>query len=183
MQAVAVDADLVVITLGGNDIMHYVNGLGIPNNIPAAIDGAKDAVRQVVGNVTRDPELRYTASGIPVAEFGVAWNTKDKAGNESVSFFDVTCWRDLAEHVAESLRKGHRVIVHGRLDQNTWETKEGDKRSKVRVMAEDVAPSLRWATATVERVQRAGSDSTWRPVGDGKSAMERGGFPTDEEPF
>jgi single-strand DNA-binding protein len=144
---------------------------------------AYDNTVTIVGNMTRDPELRYTASGIPVTEFGVAWNTKDKQGNESVSFFDITCWRELAEHVAESLGKGMRVIVHGRLDQNTWETKDGDKRSKVRVMAEDVGPSLRWAIANVDRLQRAGSDSTWRPVGDGKSAMERDGFPADEEPF
>ena len=112
---------------------------------------AYDNTVTVVGNMTRDPELRFTASGIAVTDFGVAWNTKDKDGNESVSFFDITCWRDLAEHVAESLGKGSRVIVHGRLDQNTWETKEGDKRSKVRIVADDVAPSLRWATATVER--------------------------------
>lgn len=140
---------------------------------------AYDNTVTVVGNLTRDPELRYTASGVAVTEFGVAWNTKDKAGNESVSFFDVTCWRELAEHVAESLGKGMRVIVYGRLDQNTWETKDGDKRSKVRVMAEDVGPSLRWAIANVDRLQRG--DGFPKP--DGKSAMERKGFPADEEPF
>ena len=140
---------------------------------------AFDNTVTVVGNMTRDAELRYTASGIAVTEFGVAWNSKDKDGNESVSFFDVTCWRELAEHVAESLGKGNRIIVHGRLDQNTWETKDGDKRSKVRVMADDVGPSLRWATANVERTPRG--DGFPKP--DGKSAMERTGFPTDEEPF
>jgi len=141
---------------------------------------AYDNTVTIVGNMTREPELRYTASGVPVTEFGVAWNSKDRDGNESVSFFDVTCWRDLAEHVAESLGKGNRVIVYGRLDQNTWETKDGDKRSKVRVMAEDVAPSLRWATANVERTPRTGDGL---PKPDGKSAMERTGFPADEEPF
>jgi len=141
---------------------------------------AYDNTVTIVGNMTRDPELRYTASGVAVTDFGVAWNTKDKDGNESVSFFDVTCWRELAEHVAESLGKGNRVIVFGRLDQNTWETKDGDKRSKVRVMAEDVAPSLRWATANVERTPRTGDGL---PKPDGKSAMERTGFPADEEPF
>ena len=140
---------------------------------------AYDNTVTIIGNMTRDPELRYTASGVPVTEFGVAWNTKDKQGNESVSFFDVTCWRELAEHVAESLGKGNRVIVYGRLDQNTWETKDGDKRSKVRVMAEDVGPSLRWAIANVDRLQRG--DGFPKP--DGKSAIERTGFPTDEEPF
>ena len=141
---------------------------------------AYDNTVTIVGNMTRDAELRYTASGVAVTEFGVAWNSKDRDGNESVSFFDVTCWRELAEHVAESLGKGNRVIVYGRLDQNTWETKDGDKRSKVRVMAEDVGPSLRWAIANVERTPRSGDGF---PKPDGKSAMERTGFPADEEPF
>ena len=141
---------------------------------------AYDNTVTIVGNMTRDAELRYTASGVAVTEFGVAWNSKDRDGNESVSFFDVTCWRELAEHVAESLGKGNRVIVYGRLDQNTWETKDGDKRSKVRVMADDVAPRLRWATANVERTPRSGDGF---PKPDGKSAMERTGFPADEEPF
>tara|TARA_R110000824_G_C14747399_1_gene628155 strand:+ start:137 stop:541 length:405 start_codon:yes stop_codon:yes gene_type:complete len=126
---------------------------------------AYDNTVTISGNLTRDPELRYTASGIAVTEFGVAWNSKDKEGNESVSFFDVTCWRDLAEHVAESLGKGNRVIVFGRLDQNTWETKDGDKRSKVRVMADDVAPSLRWATANVEKASSGrGTGAMGAPV-------------------
>ena len=141
---------------------------------------AYDNTVTIVGNMTRDAELRYTASGVAVTEFGVAWNSKDRDGNESVSFFDVTCWRELAEHVAESLGKGNRVIVYGRLDQNTWETKDGDKRSKVRVVADDVAPSLRWAIANVERTPRSGDGF---PKPDGKSAMERTGFPADEEPF
>ena len=140
---------------------------------------AYDNTVTIVGNMTRDAELRYTASGVAVTEFGVAWNSKDRDGNESVSFFDVTCWRELAEHVAESLGKGNRVIVYGRLDQNTWETKDGDKRSKVRVIADDVGPSLRWAIANVDRLQRG--DGFPKP--DGKSAMERTGFPADEEPF
>jgi len=112
---------------------------------------AYDNTVTIVGNMTRDPELRYTAKGVPVTDFGVAWNTKDKDGNESVSFFDVTCWRDLAEHVAESLGKGMRVVVYGRLEQDTWENDDGDKRSKVKVIADEVAPSLRWAVATVEK--------------------------------
>ena len=141
---------------------------------------AYDNTVTIVGNMTRDAELRYTASGVAVTEFGVAWNSKDRDGNESVAFFDVTCWRELAEHVAESLGKGNRVIVYGRLDQNTWETKDGDKRSKVRVVADDVAPSLRWATANGERTPRSGDGF---PKPDGKSAMERTGVPADEEPF
>ena len=112
---------------------------------------AYDNTVTIVGNMTRDPDLRFTASGIAVTDFGVAWNTKDKDGNESVSFFDVTCWRDLAEHVAESLGKGMRVVVYGRLEQDTWENDDGDKRSKVKVIADEVAPSLRWAVTSVEK--------------------------------
>ena len=135
---------------------------------------AFDNTLTVVGNMTRDPELRYTANGVAVTDFGLAWNRKDKDDNEVVSFFDVTCWRDLAEHVAESLGKGIRVVVHGRMEQDTWENDQGEKRSKVKVIAEEVAPSLRWATVTVEK--------TTAPK-KREGAADRTGFPTDEEPF
>ncbi len=108
---------------------------------------AFDNTVTIVGNVTRDPELRFTPSGAPVCNFGVAWNTKSKSGEESVSFFDVACWRDLAENVAESITKGMRVVIYGRLDQRSWESQEGERRSKVELVADEVAPSLRWATA------------------------------------
>jgi len=129
---------------------------------------AYDNTVTIVGNMTRDPELRYTAKGVPVTDFGVAWNTKDKDGNESVSFFDVTCWRDLAEHVAESLGKGTRVVVYGRLEQDTWENDDGDKRSKVKVIADEVAPSLRWAVATVEKTtaRKGAMDAPVPPEGE-----------------
>ena len=135
---------------------------------------AYDNTVTVVGNMTRDPELRFTANGVPVTDFGLAWNTKDKDGNEAVSFFDITCWRDLAEHVAESLGKGTRVVVYGRLDQDTWENEDGDKRSKVKIIADEVAPSLRWATATVEKVGAPKKR---------EGAADRTGFPSDKEPF
>jgi single-strand DNA-binding protein len=135
---------------------------------------AFDNTLTVVGNMTRDPELRYTANGVAVTDFGLAWNRKDKDDNEVVSFFDVTCWRDLAEHVAESLGKGIRVVVHGRMEQDTWENDQGEKRSKVKVIAEEVAPSLRWATVTVQK--------TTAPK-KREGASDRTGFPTDEEPF
>ena len=133
---------------------------------------AYDNTLTVVGNLTRDPELRYTANGVPVTDFGLAWNRKDKDDNDVASFFDVTCWRDLAEHVAESLGKGMRVIVHGRMEQDTWENDEGEKRSKVKVIAEEVAPSLRWATATVEKVAAPSK----------KGATDRA-VPAEGEPF
>jgi single-strand DNA-binding protein len=113
----------------------------------------------LVGNVTRDPELRYTPSGAQNAQFGLAvnrrWqNRQTNEWEEAVSFFDVICWRELAENVAESLTKGTRVIVTGRLEQRSWETETGEKRSKIEVVADEVGPSLRWASAQVTRNER-----------------------------
>ena len=112
----------------------------------------------IVGNITRDPELRFTPSGQANARLGVAVNRRwqDKGSgewNEATSFFDVICWRELAENVSESLKRGARVIVTGRLEQRTWE-QEGNKRSVVEIIADEVAPSLRWATAKVEKTER-----------------------------
>ena len=106
----------------------------------------------IVGTLTRDPELRFTPSGQGVASFGVAVNRRwqNKQTNEweeAASFFDVVAWGTLGENVAECLTKGTRVIVDGRLDQRSWETEGGDKRSKVEIVADEVGPSLRWATA------------------------------------
>src|SRR5699024_1581580 len=108
----------------------------------------------VVGNVTRDPELRFTPGGMSIASFGVAWNRRKQDGEDEVSFFDVTCFRDLADNVAESIHKGTRVIIYGALSQRSWETSDGDKRSKVEIIADEVAPSLKWATASVTRNER-----------------------------
>ena len=143
----------------------------------------------VVGNVTRDPELRFTPGGAPVANFGLAWNRKDQNGEEVVSFFDITCWRSLAENVAESITKGQRVIVYGRLDQRSWENQEGERRSKVEIVADEVAPSLLWATAEITRPEFRGGgdggDGGGAPSGSGggRPASGAGNFPTDEEPF
>lgn len=113
---------------------------------------AYDNTVTIVGNLTRDPELRFTPSGAAVANFGVAWNQKGRDGQEDkVSFFDVTCWRQLAENVSDSLTKGSRVVIHGRLDQRSWDNQDGERRSKVEVVADDVAPSLKWATAEITR--------------------------------
>jgi single-strand DNA-binding protein len=111
------------------------------------------------GNLTRDPEIRYTREGQPSASFGLAVNRRwQQKGSdeweESTSFFDVVCWRDLAENVALSLVKGSRAVVAGRLEQRTWETEDGDRRSKVELVAEDVGASLRFATAEVTRTER-----------------------------
>jgi single-strand DNA-binding protein len=96
-----------------------------------------------------------------VVNFGLAvnrrWrNQQSNEWEEQTSFFDVVCWRDLAENVAESLDRGARVMVVGRLEQRSWETQEGEKRSKVEVVADEVGPSLRWATAQVMKNERRG---------------------------
>ncbi|HEX2048952.1 MAG TPA: single-stranded DNA-binding protein, partial [Acidimicrobiales bacterium] len=106
----------------------------------------------LVGNVTRDPELRFTPSGQATASFGLAvnrvWNDRQtNERKEAVSFFDIVCWREMAENASESLAKGSRVIVTGRLEQRSWESQDGEKRSKIEVVADEIGPSLRWATA------------------------------------
>jgi len=146
---------------------------------------AFDNTVTLVGNITRDPELRFTPGGAAVSSFGLAWNRKNRDGEESVSFFDVTCWNSLAENVAESLSKGNRVVVYGRLDQRSWENQEGERRSKVEVIADEVAPSLRWATAEVTRneFRGEGSGSTAPAPAAGQGSSPASNYPTDEEPF
>ncbi|MEI2638875.1 MAG: single-stranded DNA-binding protein [Microthrixaceae bacterium] len=144
---------------------------------------------ELIGNITRDPELRFTPSGAAVATFGLAvnrrWrNQQTNEWEEAVSFFDVVCWREMAENVSESLTKGTRVIVTGRLDQRSWETDNGEKRSKVEVVADEVGPSLRWATAAITRNER-------REGGTGGGGFNSpppneppiGGYDDGEEPF
>jgi len=114
----------------------------------------------VVGNLTREPELRYTPSGAAVAKFGLAVNRSYTNRNgekvEDTSFFNVNAWRQLAENVAESLSTGIRVIVSGRLQSRSWETEDGQKRTVVEIEADEVGPSLRWATAAVTKTTRGG---------------------------
>jgi single-strand DNA-binding protein len=142
---------------------------------------AFDNTVTVVGNVTRDPELRFTPGGMAVAIFGVAWNKRKQDGEDEVSFFDITCFRDLAENVAESVQKGTRVIIYGTLQQRSWETPDGDKRSKVEVIADEVAPSLKWASAVVTKNDKKGGGGDFgssRPVPN-----EAPAYDSDEEPF
>ena len=113
----------------------------------------------IVGNLTRDPEIRYTREGQATTTLGVACNRRwlNRTSNEweeSTSFFDVVTWRDLAENVALSLTKGMRVVVTGRLEQRSWETVEGDRRFKVEIVADEVGASLRFATVDVHRTER-----------------------------
>lgn len=140
----------------------------------------------VVGNLTREPELRFLSSGQATTTVGVAVNRvwTDRQSNErkeQTSFFDVVCWGSLAENVASSLTRGSRVVVTGRLDQRTWETPEGDKRSKVEITADEVATSLRWTTATLTPNEREGNaQGPSRPPA--KRAAVRPPA-DDEEPF
>jgi single-strand DNA-binding protein len=112
----------------------------------------------VIGNLVEDPELRFTGSGVAMANIRVAVNRswRDQSGEwqERTSFFGGTLWREAAENAAESLQKGMRVIITGRLEQRTWETQDGDKRSVVEISIDEIGPSLRWATATVTKTQR-----------------------------
>jgi single-strand DNA-binding protein len=125
---------------------------------------AQDNQVVIVGNLTRDPELRYTPNGAALVKFGVAVSRRvkdDVTGqwkDAETSFFNVTAWRSLAENVAESLTQGTRVVVVGRLRTNSWETPEGDKRSTVEIEAEEIGPSLKWAAAKIERQGRGSSD-------------------------
>jgi single-strand DNA-binding protein len=108
----------------------------------------------ITGNLTDDPELRFTPNGNPVANFRLAVTARVKGDtwrDGDTSYFRVNVWRQLAEHVADSLSKGDRAVVIGRLRSRSWETPEGDKRSVVEVEADEVAPSLRWAIAKPER--------------------------------
>ena len=114
----------------------------------------------VVGNLTREPSLKYTPTGAAVVSFGIAVNRfyVNRSGEkvEQTDFFTVSAWRELAEHVAECVTVGTRVIVSGRLQSRTWETEDGTKRSVVEIEADEVGPSLRWATAQVTKAQRGG---------------------------
>lgn len=119
-----------------------------------------DNAIHLTGNLTRAPELRFTGGGTATASFGIAINTRKRdAAGEFVEgdpqFYDVKVFGTLAENVAESLDKGHRVTLNGRLDFSTWESPDGDKRSKVEVVADAVGPDLRWATAVVTKTERS----------------------------
>ena len=125
---------------------------------------AGDTTITIIGNCVAEPELRFTPSGAAVANFTVASTprTFDKQSNEwkdgETLFMRCSVWREAAEHVAESLQRGSRVIVTGRLKSRSYDTKEGEKRTVVELEVDEVGPSLRYATAKVQRSQRANSD-------------------------
>jgi len=150
----------------------------------------------LVGNLTRDPELRFTQGGRAVATFGIAVNRRYQVNGEwqeQTSFFNVVAWGTLGENAAASLTKGARIIVSGRLEQREYQTQQGEKRTVIEVNADEVAPSLRYATAQVERTS-SGKEGGY---GGGNSGGGRGGssgggrggnsddnyYGGDEEPF
>lgn len=160
---------------------------------------AGETVITVVGNLTDDPELRYTPSGAAVAKFRVASTprTFDKASGEwrdsEALFLSCNAWRQLAENVAETLSRGTRVVVQGRLRQRSYETREGEKRTVVELEADEIGPSLKYATAKVQKVSRGGGasrsgggggsaapDDPWATASPAGGSAPRGGF--DEEP-
>lgn len=143
-------------------------------------------LNQVVltGNLTGDPELRYTPSGTPVASFTLAINRRIKDAvtgdwkDGETSFFTCNVWRQQAENVAESLTKGTRAIVVGRLRTRSWETPEGQKRSVTEVEVDSCGPSLEWATANITKSSRSDQVPAWAGASNGDS-----GAADDEPPF
>jgi single-strand DNA-binding protein len=140
-----------------------------------------DILVTIIGNLTNDPELRFTPSGAAVASFTVASSSRvlDKQTNEwkdgDTTFLRCNVWRQYAENCAESLQRGMRVIVNGRLKQRSYETKEGEKRTVYEIEVDDVGPALRYATAKVTKVSRGGPGG-----GGGFGAPASGDGPSDD---
>ena len=153
-----------------------------------------ETIITLVGNLTADPEIRFTPQGAAVASFTVASTprTFDRQKNEFVDgdtlFMRCSCWREMAENVAESLTKGTRVIVQGRLVQRSYETREGEKRTVVELQVDEIGPSLRYASAKVTRAQRSGNGGGFAggaPSGQGDpwaGSAPAGGF-SETPPF
>ncbi|MBQ0977340.1 MULTISPECIES: single-stranded DNA-binding protein [Micromonospora] len=147
---------------------------------------AGDTTITVIGNLTDDPELRFTPSGAAVAKFRVASTPRfmDKASNEwkdgEPLFLACTVWRQAAEHVAESLQRGARVIVSGRLRQRSYETREGEKRTVIELEVDEIGPSLRYATAKVQKMSRSGGGGGGFGGGGGGGNQGGGGGNFDD---
>lgn len=147
---------------------------------------AGDTVITVIGNLTADPELRFTPAGQAVANFTVASTprTFDRSTNEwkdgEALFLRCNIWREAAENAAESLTRGARVIVSGRLRQRSYETREGEKRTVVELEVDEVGPSLRYATAKVTKTPRGGNSGGGFSGGNGGGGRSRG---ADEDPW
>ncbi|HLL66815.1 MAG TPA: single-stranded DNA-binding protein [Micromonosporaceae bacterium] len=155
---------------------------------------ANDTTLTITGNLIENPDLRFTPNGVAVAKFGVASTPRvfDKASNTYKDgdplFLTCTAWRQLAENIAESLTKGARVVVTGRLKLSRWETKEGEKRSTYGLDVDEIGPSLRFATAKVQKLTRSTgnsggpADDPFATATPDRHANDRSGF-GDEPPF
>lgn len=143
------------------------------------------------GNVTRDPELRFTTGGKGTCSFGLACSRRYMVNNEwqeETTFFNVVVWGDMAENVAASLKKGSRATVQGRMGQRSYEGKDGEQRTVMELTADEVSASLRWATVQIDRTERTGggggnASNTSRGGGSGGSAKAADPVYGDEEPF
>ena len=150
---------------------------------------AGDTVITIIGNITGDPELRFTPSGAAVANFTVASTPRafDRQSNEwkdgETLFMRCSVWRDAAENVAESLQRGTRVIVSGRLKSRSYETKEGEKRTVIEMEVDEVGPSLRYATAKVNKTQRGGGGGFGGSGGGQQGGGWSGGGQQQEDPW
>lgn len=140
----------------------------------------------VIGNLTADPELKFLSSGVAVAKFSVASTPRfmDKAAGEwkdgDPLFLTCSAWRQMAEHVAESLQRGSRVVVVGRLRQRSYETQQGEKRTVYELEVDEVGPSLRYATAKVQKMQRSGGNSGGQaPATRSEPQQQSGGYADD----
>jgi len=147
---------------------------------------AGDTTITVIGNLTDDPELRFTPSGAAVAKFRVASTPRflDKTSGEwkdgDPLFLSCTVWRQDAENVAESLQRGARVIISGRLRQRSYETKEGEKRTVIDLDVDEIGPSLRYATAKVQKMSRSGGGGFGSGGSGGGGSQGGGGFAADD---
>jgi single-strand DNA-binding protein len=143
----------------------------------------------LVGNLTRDPEIRFTATGRAVASFGIAVGRRYQVNGEwqeQTSYFNVTAWGQLGENAAATFTKGTRVVVTGRLEQHEYTSREGEKRTAIDVIADELGPSLRWATATVVRTPKQdgqGGGATNRPANTGTNPGTEATPFDGEEPF
>lgn len=148
----------------------------------------------LVGNLTRDPELRFTTGGRGVASFGLAVSRRYQQNGEwqeQTSYFNIVAWGQMGENAAATLTKGMRVLVTGRLEQREYTTREGDKRTAIEINADEIGPSLRWATAQVERTPREGGQGGGDfggsrgggRGGNNNGGGDFGGFDSGEEPF
>ena len=143
----------------------------------------------LVGNIKRDPELRFTGSGQAKVNFGLAVNRRwqnrtTQEWEEQVSFFNIIAWGELGENASESLQKGSRAIVTGRLEQRSYETEDGEKKQVFEIVADEIGPSLRWATAQVTKTERKGPNDGGGGGGGGGGRPVANEQPAyDEEPF